>query len=116
MFDDGTLRSELKGENRIFIGGLGTVIATSEYQTKDKDKRLEIAYMVAEVNGEADSLQKCRDIYSEYLKYPEEETRFLLKAAYEAVPEHKRMYLGDMDSRDSDYVRIIYHPEIKHEV
>lgn len=31
-----------------------------------------------------------------------------LKELYEQIPEHERMYLGDMDCRDYDYIRIIY--------
>ena len=34
----------------------------------------------------------------------------------EAVPESERMYLGDMDSKDSDYRRILYYPDKKREV
>ena len=35
-------------------------------------------------------------------------TKEKLRKAYEAVPEHERMYLGDMDSKDWDYHRILY--------
>ena len=42
--------------------------------------------------------------------------REVLRKAYEAVPESERMYLGDMDSKDSDYRRILYYPDKKREV
>ncbi|WP_434059905.1 DUF7639 domain-containing protein [Myroides odoratimimus] len=31
--------------------------------------------------------------------------------AYERIPEHMQMYLGDMDSKDGEYIDIIYGPE-----
>jgi len=55
--------------------------------------------------------EKCREIYYEYLVYPCEDARERLRAAYEAVPEHERMYLGDMDSKDWDYRRILFTDE-----
>jgi len=66
--------------------------------------------------GEEDAAQLCRDAYHEYLEWPTEYKRERLKQLYLAVPEHERMYLGDMDSKDSDYRRIIYHPESKRQV
>ncbi len=45
-----------------------------------------------------------------------EATRERLRAAYEAVPEHQRLFLGDMDTKDGDYKRILYHPERKRQV
>ncbi len=66
-----------------------------------------------ELSGNETSLEKCRNAYYQYLIYPDEETREQLKQAYESVPEHERIYLGDMDTRDTDYQRIIYHPNEK---
>ncbi len=58
----------------------------------------------------------CVNQYHKYLAYPSEENRESLREAYEAVPEHERMYLGDMDNRDLDYQRILFEPDRKREV
>ena len=94
------------------FGGTGTVdkeLLTE--QTGLVDARQEL-YLL----GEEDSIDICRRAYHYYLEEPSEWAREKLRKAYEAVPEHQRMYLGDMDSRDSDYLRILYHPEQKREV
>lgn len=39
-----------------------------------------------------------------------------LRKTYEAVPESQRMYLGDMDTKDWDFIRILYRPDQKREV
>ncbi len=43
-----------------------------------------------------------------YLVEPTDFYKEELRKAYEAVPEHERCYLGDMDTRDSDFRRILY--------
>jgi hypothetical protein len=109
MFEAGILKSNLEDGSKIIIEDFGVITFSGpHYSPEDKDKRLEIADMVSEVSGEETSLERCRSIYEEYLEEPTEENRMSLKQAYEAVPEHQRMYLGDMDSKDGDYVRIIY--------
>jgi hypothetical protein len=42
-----------------------------------------------------------------YEAAPSEEKREALRKAYEAVPEHLRMYCGDMDSKDEPIRRIL---------
>ncbi|MGW9530398.1 DUF7638 domain-containing protein [Paenibacillus terrae] len=72
--------------------------------------------MHIKLQGGKTASEKCEDAYHAYLIYPSDYTRERLKEAYEQVPEHLRMYLGDMDNRDTDYIRIIYHPDEKREV
>lgn len=54
--------------------------------------------------------------YYLYLENPIEFYRDKLREKYERVPEHERMYLGDMDTKDWDYQRILYRPDEKREV
>jgi hypothetical protein len=42
-----------------------------------------------------------------YNDNPGQEQRERLRLAYEAVPEHLRMYCGDMDSKDGPIRRIL---------
>ncbi|MNJ52398.1 hypothetical protein D3C77_477300 [compost metagenome] len=81
-----------------------------------EEKYKELLDISSRVKGEKTAIEQCRHIYYNYLEYPTEYTRTKLREAYERVPEHQRMYLGDMDNKDSDYRRIIYHPEEKREV
>ena len=52
------------------------------------------------LQGSRGSIEKCRLAYAEYEENPSDVTRHNLKQAYENVPEHLRMYCGDMDSKD----------------
>lgn len=72
--------------------------------------------MAVGLSGEKDAIDRCQEAYYLYLTEPTEQARENLRKCYEAVPEHKRCFLGDMDTRDSDYIRILYHPEEKREV
>lgn len=117
LFADGTLAVSLPQAEWVRIKGLGDLLlAPSEYSVGVKDKLGEIADDLAGLLGEQDSIDICRRAYHYYLEEPCDWTRENLRQKYEAVPEHQRMYLGDMDTRDSDYQRILYHPEQKREV
>lgn len=117
LFADGTLAVSLPQAEWVRIKGLGDLLlAPSEYSVGVKDKLGEIADDLAGLLGEQDSIDICRRAYHYYLEEPGDWTRENLRQKYEAVPEHQRMYLGDMDTRDSDYQRILYHPEQKREV
>ena len=82
-----------------------------------KEERVkEIEQLCARIAGEDDAAQRCIAAYHDYLEWPTEQKRERLKQLYLEVPEHERMYLGDMDVKDGDYIRIIYHPEKKRQV
>jgi len=71
----------------------------------------EIQDVIGQLNGQADSIEMCRQAYEAYLDSPTIKAKELLKEAYEAVPEHHRMYVGDMDTKDADVRMIIYGEE-----
>ena len=52
----------------------------------------EVADEVDALNGRLTTHKRCREAF----------------AAYEAVPAHNRMYLGDMDTKDNDIRRILF--------
>ena len=116
MFETGELCSSIDGKFEFIIPKFATLVVTASYQTETQDKLIEIKDILAKAKGEQTSLEHCRDIYQEYLIYPTDYHREKLRKAYEAVPEHQRMFLGDMDMRDSDYIRIIYYSDQKREV
>ena len=119
LFAEGTLTTELKGEEWVRIEGLGDLLLASMdglAEITAADKLGQLADDIANLVGEEDSLDVCRRAYHYYLEEPSDFSRERLRQKYEAVPEHLRMYLGDMDSRDTDYIRILYYPEEKREV
>jgi hypothetical protein len=69
---------------------------------------LETADLFAELSGQPTSIQKCRACYDAFLAAPTVANREALREVYEAVPEHNRMYLGDMDTKDVPIRMIIY--------
>ena len=99
------------------IHDIGTIEISEVYWAAESPEKLKEILDFPNKAGDKETLHEiCRNIYHEYLEYPNEDTRTRLRKAYEAVPEHERMYLGDMDSKDGDYRRILFHPERKREV
>lgn len=111
-FDDGTLTTGPLQDEWVNIDGLGRVLlAPAAYPLSVEDKQQEIKQKIKRACGEEDAHDKCIAAYHAYLVEPSDWTKERLREAYEAVPEHERMYLGDMDSRDSDFLRILYTDE-----
>ncbi|WP_239255280.1 DUF7638 domain-containing protein [Listeria ilorinensis] len=112
-FQAGDFFTEFQEPLVVHLGELGVVtIGNQEYPypiaLEDKIEELFMAH--ERLNGK-DRFQICRDAYYQYLVYPEDFYREELRKAYLAIPEHERMYLGDMDSRDGDYQRILFSDE-----
>ncbi|WP_042201318.1 DUF7638 domain-containing protein [Paenibacillus camerounensis] len=117
LFADGTLFTEFSADSVIRIQNLGEVtLAKPLYSSEIPEKYKELVELHKKLNGQKTAAEECRAAYYTYLEYPGEYTRGKLKEKYELVPEHERMYLGDMDNRDRDYRRIIYTPDVKREV
>lgn len=116
-FQDGTLFTTFDGDISIRILGLGEVTLSEPLYAADiEEKCKELIDIHKKLNGEKSAHEECRDAYYLYLENPTEFYREKLREKYERVPEHERMYLGDMDSKDWDYQRILYRPDEKREV
>jgi len=118
MFDENKLCVSPQGREWVKIEGLGKILLDEEKGTyvNLEEKKKEICNLACQVAGEKTAHDACVQAYHQYLEFPSEWNREALRKTYEAVPEHERMYLGDMDSKDSDYRRILFHPEQKREV
>lgn len=117
MFRNGTFFTEFKTPTKIMIDDFAEVtLGEAAYCADPEEKYKELLDIHSKLNGKKTSLEKCREAYYSYLEYPSDYTRERLKELYELIPEHERMYLGDMDSKDADYIRIIYYPDDKREV
>jgi hypothetical protein len=94
---------------RVHIDQLGSFVVNSEgWAITSDDLLLETADLFAELSGQPTSIQKCRACYDAFLAAPTVANREALREVYEAVPEHNRMYLGDMDTKDVPIRMIIY--------
>ena len=117
MIKAGILYSYPAEGERLYMPDLGNVKVCLLTNPIAKGERIkEIEQWCVRTAGEDDAAQRCIMAYHDYLEWPTEQKRERLKQLYLAVPEHERMYLGDMDVKDSDYIRIIYHPQRKRQV
>ncbi|MDR0267712.1 MAG: hypothetical protein LBJ26_06320 [Paenibacillus sp.] len=117
MFRAGTFFTEFKTPTKVILDDFAEVtLGESIYCADPEEKYKELLDIHLKLNGNKTSLEKCRAAYYSYLEDPSDDAREELKELYELIPEHERMYLGDMDSKDGDYRRIIYRPEDKREV
>lgn len=68
----------------------------------------EVRDEIARLRGEPTSEDRCRDAVRAYIAAPAPERLEELSAAYQAVPEHLRIYLlGDMDVRDEPIITLL---------
>ena len=102
----------------VYLPGLGSfeVADDSLWSADVKEKLKEILELPNRAGSRETAHDRAVRLYHQYLTYPQDWAREQLREAYEAVPEHERMYLGDMDSKDWDYIRILYEPDRKREV
>lgn len=112
LFKDKTLQAVPKDGEIISFGALGIAECRSCFsRVKLKEKLREIENKSLKVQGKPDAHELCLRAYHDYLTEPSDFYRERLREAYEAVPEHERCFLGDMDTRDSDFRRILYSNE-----
>lgn len=116
-FADGTFFTAFDARTLIRILNFGNVLLSPPVYSSDVEEKLkELNDIHQKLNERKTTLEECTAAYHLYLENPNEFNRKNLKTKYELVPEHERMYLGDMDSKDWDYQRIIYSPDEKREV
>ncbi len=117
LIKSGTLAVSPKGEETVIIKDLGELVLSEDsYCCKPSEKIKEIRELALELAGEKDAIDRCRHAHYLYLCDPTDWARENLRKTYEAVPEHQRMFLGDMDTKDADFIRILYRPQDKREV
>lgn len=111
MFKDKTLTTKPKSGERVYLGDLGVAEVRVEDGVSVKNKLAELKNKSLRVQGKPDAHTAAINAYHAYLVEPTEFYKNKLREAYEAVPEHERCYLGDMDTRDGDFRRILYSDE-----
>ncbi len=108
MFMSNKFNNITKGKFTMCIPNLGIIECEPNNTVPSNEKLKEIESIVEKISGGKGLHEKCRKAYFDYLVNPGFETKEFLRKSYEAVPEHERMYLGDMDNKDTDYKRILY--------
>ncbi len=109
MIKNKEIISQPETGKRVNIFNFGSFeIKEEEYSEEILNKLLEIKDIIKTLKGKPSAVELCRIAHNEYLENPTEELKSKLKIAYENIPEHQRMYVGDMDTKDMEVRMIIY--------
>lgn len=112
MVEAGRIVGSVPEGARVHIYGLGSfVVQVEDYGTDPCEQLREVSDLLDKLNGRPDSIARCRAAYEAYLTDPTVAHREALRAAYEAVPEHNSMYVGDMDTKDIGVRMVLYGDE-----
>lgn len=115
LIQKGILTTDLKIGETVTILNLGSFKIVSGSGVDIKFKINELTDKFNELNGRENSIAKCARIFDEYKQNPTKQLRDELKEAYEAVPEHQRIFVGTMDTKDYEVRQVIYGDIVKKE-
>jgi hypothetical protein len=105
----GSIVGTLPRGARMRIHGLGAFLVEEEHWCVDPREQLrEVSDLLDKLKGRPDSIARCKAAYSAYVADPTHARRDALREAYEAVPEHNRRFVGDMDTKDVAVRMIVY--------
>ncbi len=79
-----------------------------QYLVDPKELAAEIDDARDQVLGSPGAVLVCVEAYQAYLAEPTADSLETLRKSYEAVPEHLRMYCGDMDTKDIPIRMVLY--------
>lgn len=106
---EGRVLSRVPVGERVVVHSLGSfVVAEEAWSTEIEDIVRSVPDLIDAANGRPDSVERCRVAFAAYEETPTTARREALRAAYEAVPAHNRMYVGDMDTKDIAVRMILY--------
>ena len=107
-FEDGRLTLAVPAGGWMVLDGLGRFqAAEGNWYIRPGERVREAADLLGQLNGRHGAIVRCIEAHNAYRADPGSERREALRAAYEAVPEHLRMFCGDMDSKDGPIRRIL---------
>lgn len=115
LINNNQLTTELNIGEEVIILGLGSFIIKSGEGISINSKYNEFLDKYQELNGKENSISKCSKIFEEYKLHPTFKLKQELKEAYEKVPEHQRMFVGNMDTKDYEVRQVIYGNIVKKE-
>jgi len=109
LVEDELVVTVLPDDQRTYVPEVTSFIATNVTNiVSDDDFLREIPDIVRDLNGQPTTLDRCRDAWQEYLANPSDVRREQLKAAYEEVPRHNRLWLGGFEEKDIPIRKVIY--------
>jgi hypothetical protein len=109
LFDLGHIRTSVDDGVWVTVAGLGRFQVTDGFWYVEKVELWKnILNSLNVLRGQSDAIELCYQAFLAYQKDPTAENREILRAAYEAVPEHHRMYTQrDQDAKDHTIRRIL---------
>lgn len=113
LTNKGTIATELKIGEIVTILNLGSFKIKSGDGVNIKFKIDELTDKFNEMNGRENSIAKCARIFEDYKHNPTKKLKNELREAYEVVPEHQRIFVGTMDTKDYEVKQIIYGDIVK---
>lgn len=109
--DSTIFRLPEKGD-RVVIDQLGALTVKDwQWRVSPTELEAEIHDEHQQALGRPGAIRKCMKAHQAYLTNQTTATLDELRRAYEAVPEHLRMYCGDMDTKDIPIRMILYGEE-----
>lgn len=106
---EGKILTEIPLNSTVSIYGLGNFKITKvQYVTAIQEKLKEIKDILRDLNGQLSPIEICREALQNYNSNPTIDNKNKLKISYENVPDHQKMYVGDMDTKDIEVRMIIY--------
>lgn len=115
LVSSGKLTTDLKIGETVTLLNLGSFKIKSGSGIEIKFKLNELTDKLNELNGKENSIAKCARIFKDYKQNPTMKLRDSLREAYEAVPEHQRIFVGTMDTKDYEVRQVIYGDIVKKE-
>jgi len=105
----GWIRTRLPEGARISMMTSGLNFDATNINAKVEEEEFikEVEDVLRRFKGELTTSQICHTAMKQYNEHPTEDNKDLLRQAYEAVPKHRRMFLGDMDSKDWEFRKVL---------
>ncbi|MEG4572239.1 hypothetical protein QUA56_05865 [Microcoleus sp. N3A4] len=91
--------------------------STLEFYKEIDEFVKEVEDTIALLQGKQTVAETCVEAFARFLTFPTKKNKSRLRAAYNAIPKHLRIYvLGDMDCKDSAIRMCIENTEISREI
>ncbi|MEH2315691.1 MAG: hypothetical protein V7K24_00810 [Nostoc sp.] len=92
----------------MMVSGLNFTAHQVKSRVEEQEFVKEVEDEIRRLNGQLTIGEICRQALTQYKYELNEANKEYLRQAYDAVPKHCRIYLGDMDDKDLEYRSILY--------
>jgi hypothetical protein len=108
-FDSAQPKCAVQDGTRATVDELGSFqCKAGAWGVNPKERIKEMKGMLAKLTGGQEPVDACLAMYEAYVKQPSTEGLESLRTAYEAVPDHLKLFCGDQDSKDGPIRRLLY--------